>query len=124
MDIKKQATEYVNKKYSLFTEKLKQILVDVYIEGYKNCAKDNLEQFIKDNPEYKTIVESKEWASSDLPKDIKDRQTEFLNSCRPKVEKSCVNCGQIKDERCRGRRTNVCENWTPKADKVEKGENK
>jgi hypothetical protein len=36
------------------------------------------------------------------------------------VGKSCVNCGQIKDERCRGRWTNVCENWTPKADKVEK----
>lgn len=35
------------------------------------------------------------------------------------VGKSCVNCGQIKDERCRGRWTNVCENWTPKADKVE-----
>jgi hypothetical protein len=61
-----------------------------------------------------------EWTSSGLPKDIKDRQTEFLNSCRPKVEKSCVNCGQIKNERCRGRWTNVCENWTHKADKVEK----
>lgn len=38
MDIKKQATEYVNKKYGLFTDKLKQILVDVYIVAFKAGA--------------------------------------------------------------------------------------
>jgi hypothetical protein len=69
-------------------------------------------------------VESKEWTSSGLPKDIKDRQTEFLNSCRPKVEKSCENCGNNNSGYCPiahtcGTIKDEPDKWTPIVDKVE-----